>query len=157
MQDKILARATVLILNTCVLMCLLVSGCSLDFGSDYETHSPSQQDLDRCRRVMFLNPGLSFTPLGVSIMDSGIDSAIWLAFDTDTADPAQLFQTNIVDISELTGSTSIQMAPGQPGWWTAGTSSYVGGQVALPSATFMTVAIDTNRTPFRVYLSWFET
>ena len=50
---------------------LILIGC-LDFGIDPETISSTQDQVNRCRSEMYLNPLMSISSLGFKLEDIGI-------------------------------------------------------------------------------------
>jgi hypothetical protein len=79
----------------------ILTGCNLQFGCDEMTTQPNQAQLARCRPKMYLQANLAFQDHGMKLLESGIDDQIWLKFSYQVTDPAQMFQTDIVDVSKF--------------------------------------------------------
>ncbi|MCP3935210.1 MAG: hypothetical protein GY708_07545 [Actinomycetia bacterium] len=145
------------LLSTGILICpLLLAGC-LSFGEDEETTMPDPGQVDRCRAEMYLNPSLTLFPLGYKLEGSGIDDAIWFKFKTRASDPAEIFDTSIVDVTTFKkGFSFLYEMEGVP-WWDVADKDFLGGQVALPNVRFMNVGMHETSEGYIVYIMWHET
>ncbi len=139
-----------------VLLCAASAGC-LKFGDDEETTAPSADQVARCRAEMYLTPGLKIRPLGYKLIGSGIDDAIWFKFGTDTSSAAEIFRTDIVDVSGFGEALEIQAPASKSDWWDIAGKKIHGGRVSLPNARFMSVGIASSEGQSVVYIMWHET
>ncbi|MEE3370810.1 MAG: hypothetical protein VX346_15840 [Planctomycetota bacterium] len=134
----------------------MLTGCGLNFGADETTTQPTQSQLARCRAEMYLQTNLVIQAHGMKLLGSGIDDSIWLKFSCDVTDPAQIFQTDIVDVSKF--GNGFKLSPSMDiTWWDVEGRNLSGGQVALPKSRFMNVGIDSTAKNSVVYIMWHET
>ncbi len=138
-----------------VLVCVFSAGC-LKFGNDEETTTPSAEQVARCRSEMYLHPGLRIRPLGYKLIGSGIDDAIWFKFGVDTSSPAEIFNTNVVDVSGFGDEFELQAPSASCQWWDIGGKKIYGGSVSLPNVRFMNVGIKGDEGEAIVYIMWHE-
>ena len=143
--------------NYIAISCLaILTGCGLQFGTDETTTQPTQAQLARCRAEMYLQTNLVFQAHGMKLLGSGIDDAIWLKFSCEVTDPAHIFQTNIVVVSNFRNGFKQSPSKDIP-WWDVKGRNLSGGQVAIPNARYMNVGIDAAGTNSVVYIMWHET
>lgn len=143
--------------NCIAISCLaMLTGCTDFLGTDVTTTQPTQAQLARCRAEMYLQNNLVFQAHGMKLLGSGIDDQKWLKFSCEAADPAQIFQTDIVDVSLFRDGIKLSPAKDIP-WWDVEGRNLFGGQTALPNARFMNVGIDATATGSVVYVTWFDT
>ncbi len=136
-------------------MLILVHGC-LDFGDDFETTSPTEQQVSGCRKAMYINTSVNITPLGLYYAGSGIDAAVWYKFRTDTVDVLQIFDTSVVDAAKFQNGFTLNTKKNVK-WWDVKNKDLLGGQVPLPNAKYMNVGIEKIEEGYTVYIMWFET
>lgn len=134
---------------------LLTAGC-LDFGSDTVTENPSPTQLIYCETVMHINEDLAYQPLGLKIIGSGIDDAVWFCFETEETDPSLIFDENFVSPDSLSSGVSIYVPENMPAWWDAKEADLYGGVFSLSAGKHMTVGIDRKENSSTVYVFWNE-
>lgn len=135
---------------------LLAAGC-LRFGVDEQTSSPTSSQLARCRAVMHLKSDRKLSPLGFKLDGSGIDDRICFKFQTDSSDPAEVFDTTIVDVTKFQAGYAFLQDDEGVSWWDVRGQTFVGGQVSLPGGRFMDVGIRPVAEGAVVYICWFAT
>ena len=138
-----------------LLMAASLSGC-LEYGTDEETASPTQAQVDRCRAEMYLRADLEMTPLGFKLEGSGIDDAIWFKFETPCEDLQAIFDGAVVDTSGFKTGFTFDHAMKDLVWWDVQGRQLVGAQVQLPNARFMNVGVERLERGHVVYIMWHE-
>ncbi len=144
---------TITILFTFVL--LLTMGC-LDFGEDIVTTNPTQEQLDFCKTVMYLNDELSYEPIGLKILGSGIDDAIWFCFTTGETDISKIFLSEFISPDSLNEEINIYSPENMPNWWDITDKNLTGNAFELPGGTFMSIGMEKNNNGHIVYIFWHE-
>ncbi len=135
-----------------------VTGCGrLDFGTDEETTSPTQAQVQRCRSEMYLHPALKIVPLGYKLQGSGLDDTIWFKFKTDTKEVRDMFDTTVVDTSKFAEGFIFSLEIDGPKWWDVKGKRLLGGHVELPNVRGMDVGIERTEEGSVVYITWWET
>ena len=131
--------------NYIAISCLVsLIGCNL-LGVHETTTQRTQAQIARCRAEMYLQNNLVLQAHGMKLLGSGIDDTIWLKFSCKATDPAQIFQTEVVDVSKFYSGFTIDETTDAP-WWDAEGRDLSGGYIALPKARFMDVEIDATDT-----------
>lgn len=131
-------------------------GC-LNFGPDEETTEPTEAQISRCQKAMYLNPSIPIQVQGFKLLGSGIDDAIWFKFMTPTQDIKDLFRST-VDIN--TFEPKFNFSPSSlnnPHWWDPDAKNLIGGNVSLPQGRYMSVGIQAQEAGLLVYIFWHET
>ncbi len=134
---------------------LLIAGC-LDFGSDTVTENPTSEQLNYCEAIMHIKDDLLYRPLGLKIIGSGIDDAVWFCFQTEETDPAEIFDADFVHPDSLHSSVSIYTPEDIPLWWNAADEDLFGGVFSFSGGRYMTVGIDRQENDCTVYIFWNE-
>jgi hypothetical protein len=139
-----------------VLASLVVAsiGC-LEFGTDEETTTPTEDQVSRCRTEMYLNDAAEITPLGFKLLGSGIDDVIWFKFEADADDLSQVFDTSVVNTDEFEKNVMYKMEDVE--WWDVEGKELVGGEISLPNARFMNLGAEKIEGGYIVYIMWHET
>jgi hypothetical protein len=135
----------------------VLTGCSLRFGADVTTTHPTEDQVARCRAAVFLQTNLAIQVHGMKWLGSGMDDALWLKFSCAATDPAEIFRTDVVDVSRLRKGFKHASYQEIPGWWDVDGRDLSGGQFELPDARFMNIGIDAGATNATVYVIWQET
>lgn len=131
------------------------AGC-LKFGTDEETTSPTQAQVDRCRSEMYLHPALKIVPLGYKLWGSGIDDSIWFKFKTDTKEMRDMFDATVVDTSKFADGFTFFHETDGPKWWDVKGKKLLGGKAELPNVKVMAVGIEKTEEGSVVYIMWWE-
>jgi len=135
---------------------LLCIGC-LEFGTDVETQSPSEEQLAFCVSAMHLNSSLEYTPVGLKIIGSGIDDAAWFMFTTPETNPAMLFDSCFIPADSLFGRVSFYSPENMPQWWDAGNRTFSGGSIPIEFGRHITAGYRFEEDRMVVYIFWNET
>lgn len=138
------------------LLLLSGTGC-LNFGSDIETNSPTEEQITFCREVMHISDGIDIEPLGIRILGSGIDDAVWFKFETAESDLSALFDEEFVPADSLEGDVTFHSGEEMPEWWDAGNRTFTGGTVPLQGGTWITVGFQKEENRTICYVFWHET
>jgi hypothetical protein len=115
---------------------LLLPGCQTDFtgyGPAVSTTTPSPDQVQRCREVMYINPKLTIQPLGF-FLQPGMDDVIRFKFVAQTNDPSALFDPAKVDPRKFKdgfGGFALDPKAKEP-WWDAPKRTLIGGQFTVP-------------------------
>ena len=151
------------------LVCLpFVVGCSFDpFGTPPPdvTTSPSRQQIQYCRDVMYIDPELVLKPLGYYYEHGFQDDQIAFKFIAKTDQIENIFDVEFVPPAELVARKSNSGLDRDIGekWWDAQTKTLVGGNFTVPppgsqGTRALNVGIaDNGDATFTVYVYWFET
>ncbi|MCC7118743.1 MAG: hypothetical protein IT310_09480 [Anaerolineales bacterium] len=138
-------------------LAVTVSAClEFNFGEDEETALPTESQVTQCRAEMYLKDTAKITPLGYKLEGSGIDDRIWFKFQTAESDLAQIFDSAVVDVTQFEENVQIASLQGVS-WWDVTGKNLSGGQIALPNARFMTVAVEKLKSGYIIYIVWHET
>ena len=145
---------TLLILSTFFL--LLTTGC-LDFGDDITTTNPTQEQLDFCKAVMYLNEELVYEPIGLKILGSGIDDAVWFCFTTEETDISKIFLSEYISSDSLNKTINIYSPASMPSWWDITDKNLTGNTFELPGGTYISIGLAMNKNGIIVYIFWHQT
>jgi hypothetical protein len=140
-----------------ILVLVISTTACLDFGSDEETTTPTESQVNRCRAEMYLNDTVQITPLGFKLEGSGIDDVIWFKFETNTTDLSQVFDTTVVDTDKFTEHTNVMSDLQDVEWWDVEGKDLLGGQVSLPNVRYMNVEAEKIEGGYVIYIRWNET
>jgi len=135
---------------------LLGAGC-LNFGDDIETVDPTEEQIAFCRSAMHIAEGVVIEPLGLKIMGSGIDDAVWFKFRTGESDFSLIFDGSSVPSDSLAGTVSFYATDGLPEWWDTGSRTFTGGTVFLGGGVWMTAGFLREVDGTVCYIFWHET
>jgi len=135
---------------------LQTTGC-LDFGDDIETTDPTAEQLQFCKTVMYLNDELIYEPIGLKILGSGIDDAVWFCFTTKETDISKIFLPEYISPDSLTKAIDIYSPENMPNWWNIMDKNLSGNTIELPGGTFMSIGIEKNNNGHIVYIFWHQT
>lgn len=84
----------------------LLTGCGITVTTnDVSTTTPTNEQVARCRNVMYINPEIDITPLGYAI-ETGMDDVIRFKFVANTDDPSTLFDSAQVDATKFTDQSN---------------------------------------------------
>ncbi|MBN2340477.1 MAG: hypothetical protein JXX29_12595 [Deltaproteobacteria bacterium] len=154
--DGMATETRILPIVPVLFLMLLFSSACLSFGKDEETTSPTPAQISRCVAEMYINPQIEIQPLGLKILGSGIDDAIWFKFETN-APVSDMFKPDVVESSLFRHrNNSFNNGKGIK-WWDIPKAGISSDQIALPNARYMTVFIKNNGKRRIVYIFWNET
>ena len=128
------------------------------------TQSPTAEQIQHCREIMYINPDVAITADG-HCADYGFqDNAIHFKFTTSAKSIDEIFEAGIVPPGKLGARQTI--APPRYGladnWWNPSGQSQIGGDFIVPDPQTgadrgLNIGIDTNQDgTFTVYVSWFD-
>ena len=111
-----------------ILVCA-VTGCQ----TDYSTTTPTKEQIQYCREVMYLNPDVEITPLGF-FLQPGMDDTIRFKFIAQTNDPSKLFDGTHVDSTQFKTDFHVYaLQPDAPEkWWDVSAQSLTGENFSVP-------------------------
>ena len=149
----------------CLIFCV---GCSFDPFStpppDVATN-PSQQQVQYCRDVMYINPEIVLKPHGYYYEHGFLDDQVAFKFVTESEKIESIFNAKFVPPSELVERKSISGLGRDIGekWWEPQNHALIGGNFTVPppgsdGARGLNIGIlDNGDSTFTVYVYWFET
>lgn len=79
---------------------LSLAGC-LSFGEDIETTTPTPAQLAKCKSELYLNSKTTIQPLGLYLVGSGIDDALWFKFHSDAPTIQEIFDAKVIDTNKF--------------------------------------------------------
>ena len=124
---------------TSVLFFLIAAfaGCQTDFLGypvSTSTTTPTPAQIQTCRDFMYINPAVQIEPLGF-FLQPGMDDVIRFKFVAKTNDPAQVFDSTLVDPKKF--GPDFQISALEPGaadkWWDVSRQTLTGGNFSVPS------------------------
>lgn len=143
-----------------------IEGCNLDYipNTDVTTTSPTNEQVQYCRDVMYINPDLEIQPVGYSIR-TGLDDEIRFKFIAQTNDPSQLFDTTHVDSQKFLKEFNPSMLKPEAGeaWWDLSSRQLQGADFIVPppgsqGSRGLNIAYSKNDDgTLTVYVLWHET
>ncbi len=134
---------------------ILTTGC-LDFGEDIVTTNPTAEQLEFCETVMHLNEELVYEPIGLKILGSGIDDAVWFCFTTKETDISKIFISEYIPPDSLNKAINIYSPDNLPNWWDTANKNLTGDTFELTGGTFISIGIAKNNTGYTIYIFWHE-
>lgn len=135
---------------------LLLCGC-LNFGEDVLTSEPTPEQVEYCRTTLHIAEGLEIEPLGLKILESGIDTAVWFVFRSPETDRALYFEPGVAPPDSLHERVTLPWDESMPQWWNTRDRTFVGWTVELPVAKWMTVGFQPTSDGTLCYVFWHET
>ena len=157
-----IAKAAVLFLGLIFFVSLVV-GCDPFPDPPTEiTENPTPNQIRYCRRIMYIDPGVTITPLGYFHDHNFLDDVIGFKFIAQTDQYGDLFESGQVTVNELLPNYSIGSLPDNPDveWWPSDSTSLIGGNFRVPSpnsAEQLSVGIEDNGDgTLTVYVVFFE-
>ncbi len=154
---------------TALFLCLTLTGCQTDFlgyGDDISTTSPTSEQIQYCREVMYINPELKIDPKGY-YLQPGMDDIIRFKFTAKTDDPKVMFDSSQVDSSQYaTGFNIAELAPNSEansGWWDVGSKELTGANYVVPPPNSAGMRglnvgyVNNEDGTLTVYVLWHET
>jgi len=132
----------------------LIQSC-LDFGEDFETREPTEEQVAACKDRAWIIPDSELKVQGIKWLGSGIDTAFWMAFTLEKEDRDTLFHSNGPSWEELQHENLI--IHDGPEWWTPQGKMIRGGQVLLPNGGTVEIFWMEEASRIRVSLFYFET
>jgi len=134
---------------------ILTTGC-LDFGEDIVTTNPTAEQLEFCETVMHLNEELVYEPIGLKILGSGIDDAVWFCFTTQETDISKIFLPEYIPSDSLNKEINIYSPENLPNWWDITDKDLIGGTFEITGGTFISIGIARNNIGYTIYIFWHE-
>ncbi len=128
----------------------------LDFGEDLVTTDLTQEQLNSCRTLFHIREDVVIEPVGLKLIGSGIDDAIWFKFEADVSDPLMIFQTAYVPSDSLDGQATFYQSEDLPHWWDTRNRIFTGGTVPLNSGSVMTVGYQQEPDRIICYIFYHE-
>jgi hypothetical protein len=146
---------------------LLLAGCGITVttgGGDVSTTTPSNEQIAKCRDVMYINPEIDIKPLGYAI-ETGMDDEIRFKFIAITDDPSALFDTAQVDATKFSANFNPSSLRPQASetWWDLSSKKLSGANFSVPPPNSqgtrgLNVAYAKNdEKTLTVYVLWHET
>jgi len=156
LQMILLAGAVII-----VLLMVLFAGALYIFGrmeyyEDEETATPTEEQVGKCRRMMFLNPSVTIAPLGFQLLPAGKDYSLRFKFRAESDDLAEVFAGQVGGISEFRKGfsfTFLQLKK-HPQWWDAEGKDLLGGKVSIPAGRVMYVGAEKIEGGYMIYIEW---
>lgn len=115
------------------------------------------QQLQSCITSFHIREEAEIVPLGLKVLGSGIDDAIWFKFETDSPDPSLIFQTEFVPAETLQGETSFFGWEDMPEWWDTRNRVFSGGTVTLEYGSVMSIGFQQEPDRIICYIFYHET
>jgi hypothetical protein len=130
------------------------------FGSSEETTTPSIDQENYCIAVMHLNSSANIVPLGFK-RQSWLDETVWFKFITDASEPAQIFDTNVIDVArfdvdEFKKKHVFWEQAEYIKWWDVKDKNLLGEEVTFPNGDGMYVGIEKQGDVCLVYILWIQ-
>lgn len=143
--------------KTCIIIFLLISspGC-LSFGEDVLTENPTVEQLEYCRATLHIRDGIEIEPLGLKVLGSGIDDAVWFKFAVKETDPGLIFDPEAVPADSLGDPVSFFDPQDMPDWWDGGEYHLTGGTVSTGIGEYLRVAFRREGDSLILYVFWNE-
>ncbi len=135
---------------------LLFCGC-LNFGEDVLTSEPTPAQVEYCRAELHLMAGLEIEPIGLKIIGSGIDDAVWFVFRTTESDHSLIFDPSVIPADSLRGRVAFFWDESMPEWWDTENRTFEGGTLALPAGKWITAGFAPAGNGTICYVFWHET
>ncbi|MCH7228353.1 hypothetical protein [Haloferula sp. A504] len=114
-------------------------------------------DFDSHREMMGLRSGLEVRDEQLRY-SPGMDGIMWCRFTVEAKGLDEVFDTSLVDVSELNEpGCQLRGAGSSPRWWDVQTKTLTGGSVEVRNDEFMDVGfVDNEDGTLTVYIFWFE-
>jgi hypothetical protein len=104
-----------------------------------------------------ISDDLVFEPLGLKILGSGIDGAVWFAFKTEETDYTRFFNSELIPADSLTNAVSLPWDSTMPEWWNTRNRTFTGGTISLAAGKWITVGFSPTEGGTVCYIFWHET
>ena len=144
-----IVKATAVSLGLSILVAL-VAGCDPfpDPPTDI-TETPTPEQVRYCRRVMYIDPAVTITPIGYYHDHNFLDDVVGLKFIAHSDQYGDLFQSDQVFGKELLPDYSIGKLTDNPNikWWANDSTPLIGGTFNVPSpngADQLSIGIEDN-------------
>jgi hypothetical protein len=129
-----------------LLVLVIFTGC-LQFGSEIVTTQPNQEQIQRCKREMFISPGVNIQPEGFKLDASG--------FVAKTNDISQVFLKQHVDTTLFKPGFNFDWQE-NISWWDVSKVNLTGGNVDIPTRGMRVGYKHNNDDTLTVYVLWHE-
>ena len=149
-------------------LALVLAGCGITVtsggGSDVSTTTPNNEQIAKCREVMYINPKLDIKPLGYAI-ETGMDDVIRFKFIATTDDPSLLFNKTQVDATKFAANfnpSSLHPKAAET-WWDLSSKTLSGANFSVPPPNAqgtrgLNIAyVKNDDNTLTVYVLWHET
>ena len=161
--EMISRKSSILLL---IAISFALSGCDSMLGvkPPVVSTTPNQEQVDYCRKVMYINPEIEIEPIGYYYEYGFQDDLICFKFDALTDDYAKIFQADVLPVEKLVTqerSRHLDRDIGQK-WWDPPKSKFIGGDFSVPDPRtkgdrgFSVAVVANGEGRFTVYVYWFE-
>ena len=154
-------------LNGYLLIAILILatlGCGNGKKPSTATQTPTVEQVQQCRKIMYINPDLKIIAKGHCHDEGFQDDAIHFKFTTDAESVDDIFQADVVPSIKFKsrgplGAPRYELAKA---WWKPSPKSLIGGDFIVPDLRTgadrgLHIGIESNADgTFTVYASWFE-
>ena len=152
---------------TLLVIFLSLIGCQTDFmgyGGNISTTTPTPEQVQYCRDVMYINPELEIKPIGF-FLQPGMDDVIRFKFIANTDDPSLLFDSTHVDSSKFGADLRIYTLNPEAteSWWDISSQTLIGGNFLVPppdspGTRGLNIGFSNNDDgTLTVFVLWYET
>jgi hypothetical protein len=149
------------------LVIICVTGCDIDFlgyPPPTITVTPTPQQIQYCRDVMYINTDVEIVPLGF-YFEPSLDDLIRFKFVANTNDPTKLFDSTQVPASKFSTDFGVDaLRPeAKESWWDVGSQKLTGGSFSVPppkaqGSRGLNIGYKSNDDgTLTVYVLWHET
>ncbi|QDU45990.1 hypothetical protein Mal52_44870 [Symmachiella dynata] len=136
----------------------------MGFPNPKSTATPSPEEIQYCRDVMYINPDLDIEPLGFSLQ-SGMDDVIRFKFLAKTDDPSKIFDATHVDSAKFKSDFGVYALDpdAKDDWWDVSSQTLVGGNFTVPppksqGTRGLNIGFTENdNSTLTIYVLWHET
>ncbi len=128
----------------------------LDFGENILTTELTRDQLNSCRSLFHICEEAEIEPVGLRILGSGIDDAVWFKFEADVPEPGMIFHKDVVPEDLLTGQVSFYQYDDMPQWWDTRNRIFTGGTVTLESGSVMKIGYQQEPDRIICYIYYHE-
>jgi len=142
-------------------MNMLADQRAREADASIDTSQPGVEQIEYCRREMYIDPAAVIQPLGFSVQPRGQDKSVFFKFRTGDID--HLFMPGVVDLARLEKGRYTEASPmpvSVPVWWDVdkySTAMYTlrsGMSGPGDSLDEMTIGVVGEEGDFVVYIHW---